>query len=84
MENQSEKQIDNVKGIDGALTRGRKPMKEEDKKKGRYIKCCHCEKTFYYDYKDPKFKRDKPVKGKSELFPEKFSSHSEDSKEGSN
>jgi hypothetical protein len=43
--------------------RGRKPLGEgETRRTGTFIKCPCCEDAFYYDYKDPKFKRDKKAK----------------------
>jgi len=38
-------------------TRGRKPINDDgSKRKGRYIRCLHCSKSFYYDHTNPQCK----------------------------
>jgi len=44
-------------------TRGRKKMNPDGTKRiGRYVKCSHCAKDFFYDYRDPKCKPTHPSK----------------------
>jgi len=40
--------------IDKVETRGRKKMNDDGSARtGRYVRCLHCQESFYYDYKNP-------------------------------